>query len=104
METFKGIGASISPFAKVRFTPGSLFTRAVEDTSALERTIRKCRRQGTLTSKRRDLTDLQTELPQEYLELEKRIDQLKATHLKLLNVTYFPHIPPPPTPQCDLRK
>lgn len=31
----------------------------------------------------------QTELPQEYLELEKRIDQLKLAHLKLLNVTYL---------------
>jgi hypothetical protein len=35
-----------------------------------------------------ELLNLQTELPQEYLELEKRIDQLKLAHLKLLNVTY----------------
>jgi hypothetical protein len=86
------------------FTPGSSLTRVIENTSALERTIRKCRRQGTMTSKKRDLTDHQTELPQEYLELEKRIDQLKATHLKLLNVTYIPHIPPHLIPQCDLRQ
>jgi len=38
---------------------------------------------------RADTAVEQTELPQEYLELEKRIDQLKLAHLKLLNVTYL---------------
>jgi len=60
MDTFKGIGASISPFAK---------------------------RTRQLLNERFGNVEDKTELPQEYLELEKRIDQLKATHLKLLNVT-----------------
>jgi len=40
----------------------------------------------------------QTELPQEYLELEKRIDQLKLAHLKLLNVTFLPLTTPKMNP------
>jgi len=60
METFKGFGASITPFAK---------------------------RTRQLLNERFGTVEDKTELPQEYLELEKRIDNLKATHLKLLNVT-----------------
>ena len=31
---------------------------------------------------------IQTELPSDYIELEKRVDALKQVHQKLLQVTY----------------
>lgn len=36
------------------------------------------------------LSSLQTELPPDYIELEKRVDALKQVHQKLLSVTYVP--------------
>ena len=39
--------------------------------------------------------DEKTELPPDYLELEKRVDALKAVHQKLLSVTYVYHFPAP---------
>ena len=44
---------------------------------------------------------IQTELPPDYIELEKRVDALKQVHQKLLQVTYssapsaLPHCPLP---------
>jgi hypothetical protein len=37
---------------------------------------------------RRGLTTHQTQLPPDYVELEKRVDALKQVHQNLLNVTY----------------
>lgn len=34
------------------------------------------------------LTCLQTQLPPDYIELEKRVDALKQVHQKMLQVTY----------------
>ncbi|KAK9468995.1 BAR domain-containing family protein [Lipomyces arxii] len=45
------------------------------------------RRTGRLIQERLGNADEITELPQEYLELEKRVDALKAVHTKLLAVT-----------------
>lgn len=38
---------------------------------------------------------LKTELPPDYLELEKRVDALKQVHQKLLQVTYVQNSPTP---------
>ncbi|KAK9382127.1 BAR domain-containing family protein [Kockiozyma suomiensis] len=59
-QSLKGITSSFSPFA---------------------------RRTGRLIQERLGNADEITELPQEYVELEKRVDALKAVHTKLLAVT-----------------
>ncbi|KAK9478094.1 BAR domain-containing family protein [Lipomyces japonicus] len=59
-ESLRGITSSFSPFA---------------------------RRTGRLIQERLGNADEITELPQEYLDLEKRVDALKAVHNKLLAVT-----------------
>ena len=41
---------------------------------------------------------VQTQLPQDYLELEKRVDALKLMHQKLLQVTYGSNSIPPSAP------
>ena len=41
---------------------------------------------------------IKTELPPDYLELEKRVDALKQVHQKLLQVTYVLY-PPTPDPR-----
>lgn len=38
---------------------------------------------------------MKTELPPDYLELEKRVDALKQVHQKLLQVTYVRYSSPP---------
>jgi hypothetical protein len=48
----------------------------------------KTRSSAYLSSLRRRLTDeVQTQLPDEYIDLEKRVDALKLVHQKLLEVT-----------------
>ncbi|KAK9463766.1 BAR domain-containing family protein [Lipomyces oligophaga] len=59
-ESLKGLTSSISPFA---------------------------RRTGRLIQERLGNAEEITELPQEYVDLEKRVDALKAVHTKLLAVT-----------------
>ncbi|KAK9330493.1 BAR domain-containing family protein [Lipomyces starkeyi] len=59
-QSFRGLTSSFQPFA---------------------------RRTGRLIQERLGNADEITELPQEYLELEKRVDALKAVHVKLLAVT-----------------
>ena len=43
---------------------------------------------GIIHRIRRKLTDSKTQLPPDYLELEKRVDALKTVHQKMLAVTY----------------
>ena len=50
---------------------------------------------------------IQTELPPDYIELEKRVDALKQVHQKLLQVTYTSDpsaIAPLSTPQLTTTK
>lgn len=72
---------------------GVLHTLRQPDAANAERAVRPSRREGPpLTPnhplyQHTSLTTTQTELPQDYLELEKRVEALKSAHLKMLSVT-----------------
>lgn len=65
------------------------------NTAICQRAVRASRREGTgsfgdLAVKLRAHL-AQTELPPDYIELEKRVDALKQVHQKLLSVTLVAH-------------
>lgn len=62
-------------------TPGSSWARL--KTRFVQFTTVSCR-QSTFT----DHVNKQTQLPADYIDLEKKVDALKQAHQKMLNVTY----------------
>jgi hypothetical protein len=75
---FSGVGATISPFAQrtqqfVRESLGQSEDKVSLTYTSLVVSLKLIRNQ--------------TELPSEYVDLEKRVDALKAAHQKMLAVT-----------------
>ncbi len=81
----RNIGSQITPFASRTFQYTKEQLGQAED--------KVCGR--TLISRDSQLTELdqQTQLPPDYIDLEKRVDALKQVHQKMLGVTYVPQPP-----------
>jgi hypothetical protein len=88
MLFIRSIGSQFQPLASrtLQYTKeqlGQVDDKVYSGTTIL---TSDCRKESKLTAPR-----IQTQLPPDYIDLEKRVDALKQVHQKMLSVTYASH-------------